>query len=70
MILHPPVTSSLFGSNILLSTLFLNTLCSSLKAKDQVSHPNRTTDKIIVLYIQILMFLDSRPEDRRVWTEW
>jgi hypothetical protein len=40
-VLHSPVTSSLFGPNILLSTLFSNTrsLCSSLTVRDQVSHP-------------------------------
>jgi hypothetical protein len=43
--LQLPVTSSLFGPNILLSTLFLNTLslCSSLNVRDHVSHPYRTT---------------------------
>jgi hypothetical protein len=42
--LQPPVTSSLFGPNILLSTLFLNTLnvCSSLNVREQVSHTYRT----------------------------
>jgi hypothetical protein len=68
--LQPPVTSSLFGPNILLSTLFSNTLslCSSLKVRHQVSHPCRTTGKIIVLYALIFMFLDSRREDIRFWT--
>jgi hypothetical protein len=49
--LQPPVTSALFGPNILLSTLFSNilNLCSFLNVRDQVSHPYRTTDKIIVL---------------------
>jgi hypothetical protein len=39
--LHCPVTSSLLGPNIPLSTLFSNTvtLCSSLDVRDQVSHP-------------------------------
>jgi len=39
--LHSPVTSSLLGSNILLNTLFSNTLIlrSSLNVSDQVSHP-------------------------------
>jgi hypothetical protein len=45
----PPiaVTSSLLGPNILLSTLFSNTLslCPSLNVRDQVSYPYRTTDK-------------------------
>jgi hypothetical protein len=39
--LQLPVTSSLFGPNI----------------RDQVSHPHRTTGRIIVLYILICMFL-------------
>jgi hypothetical protein len=62
--LHSPVTSSLFGQNILLSTLFSNTLslCSSLNIRDQVSQPYRTTGKIIVLYSN---FFYSRREDKR-----
>jgi len=38
--LHPPVTSSLLGPNILLSTQFSNTLdiCSSLTLKYQISY--------------------------------
>jgi hypothetical protein len=47
--LQPPVTSSLLGPNIFLSTLFSNTLnlCSSLIVRDKVSHPYKTTGKII-----------------------
>ena len=39
--LHSPVTPSLLGPNILLNTLFSNTLslCSSLNVSDQISHP-------------------------------
>jgi hypothetical protein len=49
---HHPVTSSLFSRNILLSTLYSNTLslCSSLNVRDHVSHPCRTPGKIIALY--------------------
>jgi hypothetical protein len=38
--LQPPSTLSLFGPNILFSTLFSNTfsLCSSCNVRDQVSH--------------------------------
>ena len=40
-LLHSPVTSSLLGPNILLNTVFSNTLSflSSLNVSDQVSHP-------------------------------
>jgi hypothetical protein len=42
--LHSPVTSSLLRPNILLRTLFSNTLslCFSLNVRDHVSHPYRT----------------------------
>jgi hypothetical protein len=45
--LQPPVTSSILGPNILLSTLFSNTLnlCSSVNVRDQVSHPYKTTER-------------------------
>src|SRR5215470_8142193 len=51
-LLHSPVASSLLGPHILLSTLFSNTLslCSSLSVRDHVSHPHKTTGKIVVLY--------------------
>jgi hypothetical protein len=69
--LHSPVTSSHFGPNILLRTLFSNTLslCSSLNVRE-VSHPYKTTGRIKVLYILTFTFLDSRREDKRLWTEW
>jgi hypothetical protein len=70
--LHPPLTPSFFGPNILLSILFWNTLslCSSLNVRKHVYTPYRTTVKIIILYILILTFLDSRGEDKSLWTEW
>ena len=59
---HSLVTSSLLYPNILLSTPFSNTfsLRSSLSVSDQVSHPYKTTGKIIVLCILIFIFLDSK----------
>jgi hypothetical protein len=43
---------------------------SSFNVRDQVSHPYRTTGKIIVLHILNLKFFDSNREDRRFWTKW
>ena len=70
--LHSPVTSSLLGPNIPLSTVFSNTLSlrSSLNVNDQVSHPYKTTGNITVLYYWIFIFLDSNLEDKSFCTEW
>ena len=71
---HYPVTSSLLGPNILINTLFSNTLSflSSRSVNDQVSYPYpyKTTGKITVLYILIFKFLDSNLEDKTFCTEW
>jgi hypothetical protein len=69
--LQHPVTSSLFGPNILLSILFSNTLrlCSFLNVRDQVSHSYKTIGKFIFRRILIFPFLGSRLEDRRSCTE-
>jgi hypothetical protein len=60
--LHSPITSSLFGLNIFISTLFSNTLslCSSLNERYQVLHPYNTTGKSIAFYILIFKFWDRR----------
>jgi hypothetical protein len=44
-------------------------LRSSLNVSDQVSHPYKTTGKIIVPCILIFKFLDSKLEDKRFCTE-
>ena len=51
-LLHSPVTLSLLGPNILPNTLFTSTFSflSSLNVSNQVSHPFKTTGKIIVQY--------------------
>jgi hypothetical protein len=58
------------GLNILLSTLFSNTLdlCSSFSVKGQISHPYKTEGVVLILYILILKFLGRRPEDKRLRT--
>jgi hypothetical protein len=72
-LLHSPAILSLLGPNILLSTLFLNTLslCSYLSVTDQVPHPYKTTGKIIVLCTVIYLWVanckakDSAPNDSK-----
>jgi len=66
--LHSPVTSSLWGPNILLGTLFSNTfsLRSSLYVSEQVAHPYKTTGKIKDLYIFILLLLESSLEYKKI----
>ena len=51
--LHSPVTSPFLFPNIVLNTLFSNTLLlrSSLNVSDQVSNPYQATGKIIAPYI-------------------
>jgi hypothetical protein len=70
--LKSPVTSSVLGPNILLSTLFSNTLslCSFLDIRHQVSHAYKTTGSIMVLYILTFKFPDSWWKGRSLWTKW
>jgi hypothetical protein len=67
---QPPVASSLLGPNILLNILYSNTLslCSSLNVRDKVSHPYRTTGKIIVLYVLIFVFREQM--SRQKFLDW
>ena len=61
-LLHSPFTSSLLGPNILLNTLFLNTLSflSSRNVSDQVPHPYKKTGTIIVTRTQQRQFSKMR----------
>ena len=71
-LLYFHVTSSLLGTNILLSTVFPNTpsFISPSIWVTKFSHPYKTTGKIIVLHILIFVFLGIRLEDKRFCTEW
>jgi len=66
-----PVTSALLGPNILLNTMFSNTLSflSSRNISDQVSHPYKTRGKVIVLYILIFNAYILTGEWRRLHNE-
>jgi hypothetical protein len=65
--LHPPVTLSLFGPNILLNTLFSNTVpyCQRPCFTPIQNHWQNSS-----LDILKFTFFDSIHEDRRFWTEW
>jgi hypothetical protein len=73
--LYSLVTSSILDSNILLNTLFSDTLSLHflLNVSDQVLHPYKTTRKITVLYILIIYSCgpehwktkDSAPNDSK-----
>jgi hypothetical protein len=41
-------------------------MCSSLNVRDQVSHPYKTTGKIMLLYVLTFTFVDSRREGKRL----
>ena len=66
--LHSFVTSSLLAPNILLNTLFSNTLSlrPSRNVSDQVTYPYKTIGKIIFPYTLIFKFLDNNQEDKCV----
>jgi hypothetical protein len=74
LIMQFPPTSyhfiSFFGQNILLNTLFSNTLSLSfsLNARDQVSHEYKTTGKIIFYVILIFKFLERKGKDKKICT--
>ena len=60
--LHSPVISSLLGPNILLRTLFSNTLSLrfSLNVSDRVSHPYKTCWRCTYIYWLLLAILNVK----------
>ena len=66
-LLQFPITSSLLGPNIFLSTLFSNNLSlhSSLIVRRFLT-PVQKAGKIIVLYIFVFIFLDSKMGDKKI----
>jgi hypothetical protein len=70
-LLCSPLTSSLLDPNILLRTLFWNTLSLYLPLLWETKfHTHTKQMTVVVLYFITFAFLDSRREDKRLWTEW
>jgi hypothetical protein len=65
-------TSSFLSPNIFLRTLFPYSLRPrySLNIRDQVSHPYKATDKIMVANTLIFTLLCRKLEGKRFWIEW
>jgi hypothetical protein len=63
--LHDPSSSLLGSSNLHNTVLKSLILCSSLKVRDQVSHPYSTNGKITILYVLIFSFFiwDGKTKD-------
>jgi hypothetical protein len=69
--LQPPVTSSLFGPNILLNTLVSNSESMILPKYYRPSFtPTQNHTQNYSFENIIFKFLDSRREDERFWNEW
>jgi hypothetical protein len=68
---HSTVTPSLLGPNIPFSTLFSNihNLRPSFNVSEQVSHPDKRTGKVIVLYILISIFFGREKEAKKFCAE-
>jgi len=62
-----PVVFSLLSPTIFLEHPLLNTLSlwSYNNVRDQVLHPYTTKGIIIVLYISVLVFIDSKKDDKK-----
>jgi hypothetical protein len=69
--LYSPVISSLLSPNILLNTLFSNTLSlrSSHNVSDHISQPYKTAEKILLMCNLIFIFLDNNLEDKGYCTK-
>ena len=65
-----PVVYCFLNPNIFLSTLSSNTFSLCFYVGDQVSHPYKTTEKVIIMYALIFVFLNRKQEDKIFRTEW
>jgi len=67
---QPPIVHSFLDPNIFLSTISSNTISLCFYVGDKVSDPYKTTEKVIITYALIFVFLHRKQEDKLFWTEW
>jgi hypothetical protein len=66
----PPLLRALWAQISSLAPYSWTTFLPQYWWETKVSHPYKTTGKILVLYILFFIFMNNKLEDKRFCTEW